>query len=117
MFVRNRYNVLYLVGKTQIIIRLLGIAAVLNIVPNVILVPRIGIIGAGLASLIAYIVLGWLGLIVTRRYLKFDLSLSFLIKSALSSGFMALCIWLINPQSVLMVFVSIIAGIITYFVV
>jgi O-antigen/teichoic acid export membrane protein len=107
--------VIQIVGKTHITIRLLSISAVLNIILNIILIPRMGIIGAELASVIAYVVLGALALIVTRNYLKFDLSLSFLIKSALSSGFMALCIWLINPQSVLMLLVSIIAGIFVYF--
>ena len=107
--------VIHLVGKTQITLRLLAIAAVVNVVMNIILVPLMGIEGAALASVTAYAVLGGLTLIITRRYLKFDLNLSFLVKSVLSSGFMALCIWLINPQSILMVFISIIAGIIIYF--
>ena len=107
--------VIYLVGKTQIVIRLLSITAVLVLILNAILIPHMGIVGAGIGSLIASSFLGLLTIIITRRYLKYDLSLSFLIKSAVSSGFMALCIWLINPKSVSMVFVSIIVAIITYF--
>lgn len=107
--------VFHLVGKTQIIIRLLSVATVLNIVLNIILDPHIGIIGGGLASLIAYIILAGFGLILARKYLKFDISFPFLIKVVLCSGFMALCIWLINPQSLLMIFLSILVGIISYF--
>jgi len=107
--------VIYLIGKTQIEVRLLAVAAVLNIMFNLILIPHIGIIGAELASVVTYSFLGVSSLVVARRYLKFDLSLFFLAKSALSSGFMALVIWLINPQTILMVFLSILAGIITYF--
>lgn len=109
--------IIYLVGKTQIEIRLLTIAAVLNIMLNIILIPSIGIIGAEVASIIAYTVLGGLSLMVVHKYFKFDLSLTFLTKCALSSGFMALCIWLINPQSVLLVALSILIGIITYFII
>jgi len=107
--------VIHLVGKTQITIRLLSISAVLNIVLNLILVPRMGIIGAEIASAIAYMVLGGMTLIITRRYLKFDLSLFFMVKSALASGLMALGIWLINPQTLQMLLVAIVAGIIIYF--
>jgi O-antigen/teichoic acid export membrane protein len=107
--------VIQLVGKTQITVRLLGIAAVVNVILNIILIPHAGIVGSEIASTVSYIVLGGLALIVTRRYLKFDLSLSFLMKSALASGFMALCIWLINPESALRLGLSIFAGIIAYF--
>jgi O-antigen/teichoic acid export membrane protein len=107
--------VIYLVGKTQIVIKLLSVTAVLNVILNLILIPHMGIIGAAIASLISPIVLSLVTMIVTRRYFKYDLNLSFLMKSTLSSGFMALCIWLINPQSVIMVFVSIIVGMIAYF--
>jgi O-antigen/teichoic acid export membrane protein len=108
-------HIIYLVGKTQVIIRWLSVTAVLNVILNIILIPHMGIIGAGIGSLITASVLSLLTLIVTRRYMKYDLSLSFLIKSVLSSGFMALCIWLIDPQSVFMVFIAIITGIVIYF--
>jgi O-antigen/teichoic acid export membrane protein len=106
--------VIYLVGKTEIEVRLLTIAAALNFLLNIIFVPHIGIVGGELSSIIAYIVLGGLCLIISRKYLKFDLSLPFVIRYAISSGLMALFIWLINPHSIEMVFVSIIVGIITY---
>ncbi len=107
--------IIHLVGKTHITVRLLGISAGLNIGLNLLLIPRMGILGAAIATLIAYGVLGILTLMVTRRYLKFDLSLPFMAKSIFSSGIMALCIWLINPESISMIIVSILAGIIIYF--
>jgi len=67
-------------------------------------------VGAAAATLVAYGVLGMLTLLVTRRYLKFDLNLPFIAKSVLSSGIMALCIWLINPQTLWTVLLSILLG-------
>ena len=107
--------IIHLVGKTHIAVRRLGISAGLNIGLNLLFIPRMGILGAAIATLIAYGVLGMLTLIVTRRYLKFDLSLLFIAKSILASTVMTLCIWLINPESISMVIVSILAGITIYF--
>lgn len=109
--------IIHLVGKTEITLRLLGISSGLNIVLNVLLIPRVGILGAALATLISYGVLGILTLLVTRRYLKFDLSVPFLLKSILASGIMAVCIRLLNPQSISLILVSIMGGAIVYFAV
>jgi O-antigen/teichoic acid export membrane protein len=108
--------IINLVGKTQITVVLLGTSAILNVVFNLIFIPRMGIIGAAIATLIAYGVLGMLTLVVTRRYLKFDLGIPFILKSTLSSSIMTLCIWLINPESLAMLIISIFIGVIIYFV-
>jgi O-antigen/teichoic acid export membrane protein len=107
--------IIHLVGKTKINVRLLGIAAALNIALNFLLIPRMGIVGAAVATLIAYGVLGILTLIVTRRYLKFDLSLSFIGKSIVSSSIMTFCIWAISPKTLVWVIISIISGVLIYF--
>jgi len=107
--------IFHLVKRTELVVRLLGISAVLNIILNIILIPRMGILGAAVATLIAYGVLGMLTLMITRKYLKFDLSIPFMLKSAFSSAIMTLCIWLINPESIALVIASIFAGILIYF--
>jgi O-antigen/teichoic acid export membrane protein len=107
--------IIHLVGKTRIIIKLLSIAAVLNIILNIILIPYLGIVGAGIGSLISHFVLGLLTLFITRRYLKFDLGLWFIVKSLGSSAIMALIILLMKPESLFTVIISIILGIAVYF--
>jgi len=114
-FYQISINIIYLVKKTKLALILLSTSAVLNIVLNIILIPRMGILGAAVATLIAYGVLFMLTLIVTRRYLKFDMSIPFMLKSVFSSVIMALCIWLINPESIVLVIVSIFVGILVYF--
>ena len=107
--------IFHLVKRTELVVRLLGISAVLNIIFNILLIPRMGILGAAVATLIAYGVLGMLTLMITRRYLKFDISISFILKSAFSSAIMLLCIWLINPELIVSVIISIFAGVLIYF--
>ncbi|GAI02363.1 unnamed protein product, partial [marine sediment metagenome] len=107
--------IIHLVRKTKLTVRLLATSAGINILLNLILIPRMGVLGAAVATLIAYGVLGILTLMVTRRYLKFNLSLPFMAKSIFSSGIMALCIWLISPQSIAMLIISIFVGVAVYF--
>jgi O-antigen/teichoic acid export membrane protein len=109
--------VIHLVGKTHMTVRFLATAAVTNIGLNILLVPRIGIFGSGLASLFAYVILSFLILNFTRNYIKYDLNLIFILKCLASSGVMALIIWFINPESLPKVIVSIIIGILVYFMV
>lgn len=107
--------IIHLVKRTELTVRLLGISAGLNILLNIILIPRMGIIGAAIATLVAYGVLGILTVVVTRRYLKFNLNISFMLKSIFSSTIMVVCIWLINPVSLVSVSISILLGILVYF--
>ena len=87
----------------------------MNVILNIVLVPHLGILGAGLASLLAYTVLGIFTLIITERYLKFSLSFFFILKSLISSAVMAGVIWLIRPNSLSTVIISMVAGVIIYF--
>jgi len=107
--------IIYIANKTHLAMRLLGTAAALNIILNIILIPRMGILGAAVATFISYVVLGILTLLVSRRYLRFDLSSTFTLKAILASAIMTICIWFINPASITLVIISIFAGLIIYF--
>jgi O-antigen/teichoic acid export membrane protein len=107
--------VFYLVKKTYWVLRLLIISAALNIGLNLLLIPTMGIVGAAVATLIAYIVLGILTVVIAFRYFKFDLGFVFIIKSVVASAVMALGIWLFKPLGVVEVIIAILLGIIVYF--
>ena len=107
-------NVLYLEKKTSWILWLFSISAALNIGLNLLLIPRLGILGAAVATLIAYAVLGILTVAVSFRYFKFDLGFSFIMKSILASAIMALAIWLLDPLSITWVIISIFLGVVIY---
>ena len=107
-------HILYLVEKIPWILLLLSISAVLNIGLNLLLIPRMGILGASMASLIAYAVLGIITTVISLRYFKFDLSFPFIAKSVLASVVMALIIWLLNPLGITKVIISIFLGAVIY---
>jgi O-antigen/teichoic acid export membrane protein len=114
-FYNMGFYIINIVNKTYLTARLLAIAAVLNVVLNLILIPRLGLIGAAMTTTISSGALGILTLAVTRRYLRFDLSLPFIAKSIFASSLMTLIIWLIHPESLAIILVSIIVGATIYF--
>jgi O-antigen/teichoic acid export membrane protein len=107
--------IFYLVKKTYWVLRLLIVSAALNIGLNLLLIPQLGIIGAAVATLIAYTVLGILTVVIAFRYFKFDLEFVFIMKSVLASAIMALALWLFKPWGVIEVIIAIFLGIIIYF--
>ena len=107
--------IIHLVKKTRLVFILLMSAALLNIVLNLILIPRLGIVGAAVATLISYGALCSLVITITRRYLKFDFSLTFILKSVFSAAVMALCIRWFNPQSTALIVAAIFGGAVIYF--
>lgn len=114
-FFQTSVYIIHLVGKTHITIRFLAVAAILNITLNLILIPRIGMVGAAIATFISYGVLALLTLFVTRRWLKYNLNLPFISKSIASSCIMAVAVWLISPATIPAVTGSISLGILIYF--
>ncbi len=110
----NLYSI-RLVKKTYLETYILGISAIINVGLNFLLIPRLGILGAAVATLVAYGVLGILTTIVSFRYLKFDLSIPFLMKSILASAVMLPCIILLRPSGAAEIVISILLGAVVYF--
>jgi len=107
--------VVHLVKKTYWSLILMSLAAIVNIVLNLFLIPLAGILGAAIATFIAYGMLGVLTLLLSRKYLQFDLSLLFIVKSCAASAAMSVFLWLVNPQTIIAVIISIAAAVLIYF--
>lgn len=91
---------LILEKKTKIIGSLWIIAAIINLVLNIIFVPIYGIIAAAVSTLIAYAFTLLITVIYSQKCIKLQLNIKFLIKSLLASILMSLIIILVNPTSI-----------------
>ncbi len=116
-FYQLMVGILHITDHTRMNVRVLSTSAVVNVGLNLVLIPRLGILGAALATVFAYGVLGGLTIVLTRRYFRFDLGWVFIAKSVAASGVMGLCLHLIAPVSIPSVLLSIVAGTAIYFVV
>ena len=102
----NMY-ILAMVKKTKIIGMLLMIAAIINIVLNIIFVPLIGILGAAISTLISFLILSLLMYYLAVSNIKFDLGLNFILKSLFASFLMSFLIFVYNPIEMINVLISI----------
>jgi len=92
---------LYLVKRTDIGGKLWTIAAILNLGLNFIFIPRMGIIGAAITTLIAFIFVFIFATYYSFKYLTFDIDFKFIGKSFLASAIMSLVIIKWNPTGLL----------------
>jgi O-antigen/teichoic acid export membrane protein len=91
-------HIIILEKKTTITGSIYILAAILNFVLNLILVPHMGITGAAFTTMIAYLVLFILGTHYSFKYIKFDIGLQFIMKSIFASIVMSLVIFMWNPE-------------------
>ena len=109
-------NVLILEKRTKLMGTTWIIAAVLNLILNIIFVPILGIIGAALMTLIAYLVAFIITMAYSIKFFKFDFDLIFILKSLAASVLMGGIIVLINPNGILNILITVIMSTVVYFI-
>lgn len=110
-------QVIVLEKKTKIVGSIWISAAILNFLINVIVIPILGIIGAALVTLLSYSLAFILFLLYSRKYLKFDMDLSFIGKSILSSSLISILIYVYYPTNLLNTLICIVLGFIVYLII
>lgn len=120
MVLHGSYGIIYqpliLVKKTGLIGIAWGIAAVLNLGLNLLLVPRFGIIAAAITTLLAFAVaIGWV-YYVSFKYLRFNIDWVSILKSLVASAVMSGVVLLFDPTRLLDLLFAIVAGALVYFI-
>ena len=98
---------LHLVKKTKGIGITISLAAVVNIILNLVLIPFMGILGACIATLISYLFSASFMMFLSRREFRFRIDSIFLMKSIGASLSMALIGWLWQPKGIVNLIMSI----------
>ncbi len=84
----------YLKKRTKMIGMFWGIAAVLNLTGNIIFIPELGILAAGITSVISYIIITVFVVNFTRKKLSYSLDYVMISKVVLSAVLMGLLLFL-----------------------
>jgi O-antigen/teichoic acid export membrane protein len=108
------FNILALKKKTAVIGTIWTLSAVLNFGLNLVLIPYLGLIGAALTTLLAYLLAFVLTTHYSLRQLKFDVNGGFIVKSVCGSSIMALFLLLWNPSGPLSIVLSIALAAVIY---
>ena len=108
-------NILILEKNTMILGKLWIVVAISNIVLNIILVPYLNILGAAIATLICYIFAFSVTAIASKRTMRLPFNIKVLSKIITASAIMGLIVYIMNPNGIINVLISIAVGVIVYF--
>lgn len=104
-------NILILYKNTKIIGIIWLFLAILNISINIILVPKIGILGAAISTTVTYILSTLLNAHYAFKYVKFIIEWGFIGKSIAASAIMSIAIYYLNPFTLFDILTTIVIGI------
>lgn len=107
-------QILVLVKKTKITGAIWISCALVNLGLNILVVPRWGILGAAITTLIAYALALGLTTYYSFKEFRFPIDWRFVVKSLIASGVMSAAIWAIAPEGTLVTILTIIAGTAVY---
>ena len=102
--------VIFLIKQTKWLPFVIAIASIISMGSNLVLISRIGILGAAVSSAISYFVLATIVTLWARRAIRYTVDLKFLIKVVAGSLVMALCLYLIRFDGVFGIILAVIAG-------
>lgn len=105
-----------LVRKTKFIAAIGSSVCVENIILNALLIPKLGIAGAAIATTITFLTQMIACIIISQRYFSLDYSVRFILKSLTASAIMGLAVWWFNPVSVAEIILSAVMGAVIYFI-
>lgn len=107
-------QILVMTKKMRIVGASWIIAALANLLLNIIIVPRVGILGAAVTTVVAYLIATGITIHYSLREFRFSIDWEFVLKSISASIVMSLSIRLMSPQGTSTMIFTIIAGIAIY---
>jgi len=111
------YNNLILTMKMKLLGAIWIGAAIINVGLNLLLVPRLGMVGAALGSVGAFLLVCLVGSYYSLRDIRFDIDWSSIAKAVIASMVMGLALWFISPMTTTATILTILGGIMLYVVV
>jgi len=103
--------------RTRPVAYFMTTAAVVNTIGNFLLIPKHGILGAAIATLLAYLVMAVISMGSARRFFTFPVEWTFIAKALLASMMMSIFLWFFHPIVIWEVILSIFLGATIYFAV
>lgn len=107
-------QILVLVKKTRIMGVAWLVAAPVNLLLNILIVPYMGILGAAITTAFAYLLALGITTYYSLKEFRFNIEWSFVFKSLIASVIMSLLVWWFDPVTTFEVIIVVAGGIIVY---
>jgi O-antigen/teichoic acid export membrane protein len=108
--------IICLIEKTKFMPFIVGLSAVTNIVLNMLLIPRMGIMGAAISTIVSYAALSLIVLIWAKKRVNYRFDFVFLFKIVLASILMVIVIGILPLKGILNIIIAVVVGIAIYLV-
>ena len=102
--------VILLSNKSGLLPLMIALAAIVNVGSNVILIPHIGMLGAAISNIVSFLVLALIIGIWARKRIHYGLDFKYLVKIVIATLVMAICVYLIEPHSILRLLITVLVG-------
>jgi len=106
--------IILLVKQTKWLPLMIAIAAITNAGINLALIPKIGIMGAAISTVVSYFLLAAIVTIWTRRVISYKVDIKFLAKVIAGTLLMAFCLSFIKIGGVSGIIIIAVAGVIVF---
>jgi O-antigen/teichoic acid export membrane protein len=109
-------NITHLVKQTKMNLYIYVLAAVVNIIFNILFIPSIGITGAAISTVLSFIVMIVACYCISSKYLWFDINYFSILKFFVASLIMYVCITVVfYPNNIVELIILVFFGIAIYF--
>jgi O-antigen/teichoic acid export membrane protein len=106
--------IIYLIEKTKFMPIIVGLSALVNIIINILLIPKIGIIGAAISTVLSYALLSLIVLIWANKSVGYNFDYVFISKTIFSSLIMLVVIEFIPVSNMFTIIIAILIGTAVY---
>lgn len=105
------FLIILLVQKTKWLPPMIAIAAITNAGINLALIPKFGIMGAAISTIVSYFILAVIVIVWARRLIRYKVDIKFLTKVIAATLMMAFCLNFVKIGGVLGIITIVVAGI------
>jgi O-antigen/teichoic acid export membrane protein len=109
IYLLNSYIIL-LIKQTRWIPAMILVASAISIGINIVLIPRIGILGAAVSNIASYFALAAIVTFWTRKVLDYRFDFKYLGKTGIAVAVMSICIYFFKVDSVIGIVLALIGG-------
>ncbi len=99
--------IIYLIEKTKFMPIIVGLSALVNIIINILLIPKIGIMGAAISTVLSYALLSLIVLIWANKSIGYNFDYVFISKTIFSSIIMLVVLEFIPVNNMLTIIIAI----------
>lgn len=113
VFMINEYTI-YLVKRTAWLPLINAAGAIINVGINIVLIPRMGIMGAAISTLVSYFIITVIIVVWGRKNVAYSIDFVFILKAIVATALMTASLWFLEVESVPGIILAIVIGVAVY---